>query len=181
MTCIVAIEQDGIAYIGSDSFVGTEHVRDSIDKPKFFSKGKHFVIGFAGGLRGAQIIEHSVKFRRRRKGETAEHYLVTEVSHKLREAFSQEGVNIQQAGQSDTHDTDFIVCIDGKIHLIQGDYSVVRSRHGFIAIGAGQDFALGALATVEEDLTPEEKITKALGVAAEFSPQVCGPFHVTEV
>lgn len=182
MTCIIAMEHNGIAFLGSDSFLGGAFIRDQIDRPKFFEKGPRFFIAFAGGLRGAQIVEHGIKFRKPRKGEDEEAYLVTEVSQKLQSAFTRSGANIKDDGNVDTHDSSFITCINGKVFIIQNDYSVIRSRHGFCAIGAGQDFALGAMAILKtEKVSPKEKIQRALEVAADLSPQVCGPFHIVEV
>lgn len=174
MTCVIAIEQDGVAYIGSDSFLGTDLIRDSVDKPKFFFKGNSLVIGYAGSLRSAQIVEHSIKFRRPRKGESIDRFLVKEVVAKIRAAFAEEGL-------SDTCDTEFLVVCRNKIYMIQSDFSVARNAHGFLVIGSGQDFALGALAAIPKDIPPKERIEKALSIAAEFSPHVCGPFHIIEV
>ena len=182
MTCIVALEQEGVAYLGSDSFMGGSMIRDQLDRPKFFQKGHRFYIGFAGGMRGAQIIQHELKFRARRKNEDEEAYLVTEVSKKLQQAFQKVGANIVEEGKPSTHDSEFMICINGKVFILQDDYSVIRSKHGFAAIGAGQDFALGSLATIiHTKQDPKKKVLRALEVAAGFSPLVCGPFHVIEV
>lgn len=182
MTCIIALEHNNFAYLGSDSFLGGAFIRDQVDRPKFFKKNDRFYIAVAGGLRGAQIVEHGIRFRKLRKNEDEEAYLVTEVSRKLQIAFTKAGANIKDEGNVDMHDSSFMVCINGKIFVIQHDYSIIRSRHGFAAIGAGQDFALGAMEVLKsQKMSPEEKITKALEVAAHFSPQVCGPFHIVEV
>lgn len=184
MTCIVAIEHEGIVHLGSDSFLGGAFTRDQLDRPKFFTKGPRFVIGFAGGLRGAQIVEHDIVFRKWRKTESEESYLVTEVAKKLQIAFKKVGASILDEGHVESHDSYFLVCINGRIFVIQEDYSVIRSRHGFAAIGAGQDFALGTLYSLEKwasKMPPKAKVQAALEVASEFSPQVCGPFHIVEV
>lgn len=193
MTCIVAVEvavfdidqlviSDYEAVLGSDSFLGGAFVKDQTDRPKFFEKGKRFFIAFAGGMRGAQIVQHDLSFRKIRKSEEEESYLVTEVSKKLQAAFANVGANIKDPGSVDTHDANFLVCLNGKIFIIQNDYSVIRSRNGYAAIGAGQDFALGALAALEqEEITPHEKVRRALEAAEHLSPQVCKPFHIVEV
>lgn len=182
MTCVVALEHSGVVYLGSDSFLGDAFIRDQISRPKFFQKGDRFVVAFAGGLRGAQIVEHGLKFRKMKKNEDEEAFLVTEVSKKIQAAFSKAGANIKDEGSVDTHDADFLIALNGKIFIIQDDYSVIRSRHGFASIGAGQDFALGALASLEKYVTdPRMKIELALKAAADLSPQVCGPFHIVEV
>lgn len=182
MTCIVALEHDGKAYLGSDSFLGSALIKDQTDRPKFFKKGEGFYVAFAGGLRGAQIIEHGISFRKMRSNETEEAYLVTEVASKLQQQFTKAGANIKSEDSVDHHDADFIICLNGKVFSLQDDYSVCRSNHGFVAVGAGQDFALGCLAAIyHTKQDPKKKIQRALEIAAAFSPQVCGPFHVIEV
>lgn len=192
MTCIVALEHDHGVVLGSDSFLGDSSIRDQISRPKFFTKGPGFLIAFSGGLRGAQLVEHGVTFRKIRNNEDEEAYLVTEVSKKLHDLFSKRGANIEDNGFVDTHDAEFLVVINKKIFIIQDDYSVVRSKHRFAAVGAGQNFALGALAfmekyvrdsatTVSKTLSNRERVRLALEAAAEFSPQVCDPFYIVEV
>ncbi|NBU69892.1 MAG: hypothetical protein EBS53_00290 [Bacteroidetes bacterium] len=184
MTCIVAIEHEGVVHLGSDSFLGGAFTRDHLARPKFFTKGPRFSIAFAGGLRGAQIVEHDLVFRKKKRTEDEESYLVLEVAKKLHTGFKRVGANIVDEGKVESHDSNFLVCINGKVFVIQDDYSVIRSSHGFAAIGAGQDFALGALSCLFShvpDMPPKEKVRTALEVAAEFSPQVCGPFHIIEV
>ena len=182
MTCIVALEHNDKVYLGCDSFLGGAFIRDQIYKPKFFAKGDRFVIGFAGGLRGAQIIQHEITFRNRRKNEDEEAYLVKEVCRKVQASFARGGANIKDAGQVDTHGSEYIVCLNGKAFAIQIDYSITRSRYGYLVIGAGQEYALGALAAMRKSkLNPAEKVKRALEIAAELCPQVCGPFYITEV
>jgi ATP-dependent protease HslVU (ClpYQ) peptidase subunit len=178
MTCIVAIERNGKAYLGSDSFMGDGYLRDRTDKPKFFIKGERFAIAFAGSFRGAQLIEHKLKVRKRKTNENEEAYLVNEVVTKLQKLFAAGGINITTEGQADSIDTDFIVCLNGKIFEIQSDYSVIKSKNKFTAIGAGRDFALGALKALDHNTSEAEVLLKrSLEVACELSPQVCAPLH----
>lgn len=182
MTCIVALEHKGTAYLGSDSFMGNADSRDQTSRPKFFTKGDQFVVGFAGSFRGAQVVEHDIKFRQCRSTEDAEAYLVVEVAKKLQHVFSQVGANVKNEETQDSTDASFLICLHGKVFTLQQDYSVIRSSHGFASIGIGRDFALGALsAMVRMRLSPEEKIRRALEIATDLSPQVCGPFHIIEV
>ena len=180
MTCIVALEHAGAAWIGSDSFMGSADVRDQTDRPKFFARAG-MAIGFAGSFRGAQLIEHRVQFRPIKTGEDAQRYLVVEVARKIRSSFSREGAAIRTIGEADSHDAEMLVCLQGQVWTIQDDYSVIRSAHGFAAIGAGQLFALGALAASSPKAAPRARLMAALRAAAKLSPQVSGPFHVAEV
>jgi len=177
VTCIVAVEHAGAAWVGSDSFVGTEAWSDVTDRPKFFRRSG-LLVAFAGSFRSANIFQHQVKFRSRRSGEDAHRYLVACVAGAIREAFSKEGANLRRDGAADEADNDWIVCADGKAWVIQPDYSVTRSARGFAAAGAGYAYALGALSAMPVTLSPRKRILRALAIAADWSPQVRPPFYV---
>jgi ATP-dependent protease HslVU (ClpYQ) peptidase subunit len=182
MTCIVALEHKGLSYIGSDSFMGNANTRDVTVRPKLFAKGERFVIGFAGSFRGAQLVEYGISFRKIKAKEDEESYLVTEVAKKIQQGFALARVNFTNEDGNDSSDACFLMCIRGKVFLMQKDYSVVRSRNGFATLGAGQDCASGALsAMARTKLEPKEKLFRALSIAAELSPLVCDPFHIIEV
>lgn len=181
MTCCVALEHNDKVYLGSDSFMGNSNSRDQMDRPKFFQKGEKLHIAFAGDIRGAQVVEHDIKFRAMKADETEEAYLVVEVARKLQAKFNKEGL-VKTVESETTNGTDFLACINNKVFLIQNDFSVVRSRHGFAGIGNGSDYALGAMAAMKTSkLDPRKKVFRALEIAAKLGPQVCAPFHVIEV
>lgn len=177
MTCIVALEHDGAAWIGSDSFAGTEAWADTLDRPKLFRRSG-LVIAFAGSFRSAAIFQHQVRFRRRRPREDAHRYLVTCVAGSIRRSFAKEGANIRSEGHADEADNDWIVCTGGEVWSIQPDYSAVRSSRGYAAAGAGYAFALGALAAQPKSADPRKRLLRALAIAAEWCPAVRGPFYV---
>lgn len=181
MTCIVAVEHGGRVLLGSDSFLGGAFTRDVIDRPKFFKVHDRFAVGFAGGLRPAQVLEHEVKFPKQRKNQSDEKYLVN-VASAIRKAFESEGAlqkDVETAQQ--VHDSLFCFALNGKVYVMQEDFSVIRSNAGLTAIGAGADFALGALVAMRHLATSpeevEEKVRRALEASVELSPQVCQPLH----
>lgn len=174
MTCIVALEHEGKIYLGSDSFLGDEASKTTIDRPKRFIKGD-LVIGDAGDVRTSQLLEHAIKIRKIRKNEDIQSYLVKEVSNKLRKAVEKDGIKLED------HTATFLIVVRGEVYCLQDDFSVVRSKNKYAAIGIGRDYALGALAALDESVPPMDRVKRALKVTAELCPQVCGPFHVIEV
>jgi ATP-dependent protease HslVU (ClpYQ) peptidase subunit len=177
MTCIVALESEGKVYLGSDSFLGTGVIRDVIDTPKFFVKDD-LVIAYAGGVRPAQLVEHDLKVRKRRKNESDMTYLINVVVESIKKALERHGVPTQP----DKSETDFIIVYQHKIYVLQGDFSLVRSNLGFAAIGVGQDYAYGALTILSKLQIPSQtKVQMALEAAEKMCPQVCAPFHIVEV
>ncbi len=178
MTCIVALEHAGAAWIGCDSFMGTVHQKDRIDRPKFYVRNG-MAIGFAGSIRAAQLVEHGLRFRPHQASESVQRYLVTEVARKIRIVLNREGAAVREQG-TDSQDAELIVCLRGEVWTIQEDYAVLRSAHGYTSSGSGAPFALGALAATPK-LEPHRRIMAALKAAATFSTAVCDPFHVEEI
>lgn len=192
MTCIVAVEEPIFddnaeiagyeAVLGCDSFLGSTTTKDQTSTPKFFEKGKRFFIAFAGGVRGSQAVEHNLFFRKIRRNEDELQYLVTVVANEVQQAFTNTGINIKSDGNADRSDTMFLICLNGKVFTLQNDYSVIRSLHGYATAGAGQDFALGALAAMStEVMLPEDRVRRALEAAEKHNPFVCHPFHIIKV
>lgn len=170
MTCLVAFERAGRVWVGSDSFLGTDDVRDIIDRPKWFRRSGVFV-GYAGSFRAAQVVENFATFRKREKGEAELEYLIGVVASAFRKALN--------AARVRPTATEFLLVYRGKAYRLQDDYSVVRSSHGYATIGAGSEIANGALAVLSDALDPKSIVERALQAAERHSTKVGGRFHVT--
>lgn len=171
MTCVVAVEHGGRVWMGSDSFMGSEQSRDTLDQPKMFRVGTGLLVGFAGAFRAAQLAQYGLTVRQRRSGELEMAYLVTAVAKSLQKAH-------RDACLPGASRADFLIALAGKVYTLQEDYSVLRSAHGYAAIGAGCDVALGALAVLSPELSPRKRVEAALAAAAKHHPQVAPPFPI---
>lgn len=178
MTCVVGLETTDGVWMGSDSFFGTEEVRDLIDRPKWFSKGL-ITFGWAGDARPAQIVEHDIHYRGPRHGEKPMSYLVRVVSKAIHKGLRDAGCNLRNQGSTDETGTSFLVVFRGKLYMLQGDYSIVRSPRGCAAIGVGSHVALGALSALQNRIPPQDAVKESLTLASEWCSQVEGPFHLT--
>lgn len=179
MTCVVGIEgKDGEVWLGSDSFMGTDNLRDLTDKPKWFTKGA-MTFGWAGDVRAAQVVEHVVLFRGRRRSEDPYRYLVGVVAKAIHIGLREAGANLRSQGVSDGTETSFLVVLAGRLYTLQGDYSMIRSRHGCAAIGMGADVALGALSALKKRVPPKECLEEALRCSALWCAQVSPPFYTS--
>lgn len=170
MTVLVGLEHGGRVWLGSDSFSGTDTSRDLHPGPKWFRVGGAAVVGFAGAYRPAEVLRHHVKVRPPRPGEDPHAYLVTELVAAFRVQCRARGVS--------TRDAEFLVAFRGHLYRLQNDFSVVPTARGFDAIGAGEDYALGALAALTPTERPGRTIRRALTAAAHVCPQVSAPFYV---
>ena len=176
MTCILGIEHEGKVWIGSDSFLGTDTTRDVMDRPKWFWKGP-LLLAYSGDCRSAQVIEHSPNFRVFRKSDTEDSYLITVVAEGIRKRLGRVAA-VKTTQSVESSQAEFIMAFRGKLYTVQEDLSIIRSKHGYVASGAGQEFALGALAALYGDVAPEECMRRALEAAGKHSSQVCAPYHV---
>lgn len=173
MTVVVAVECDAGVWLGCDSFAGTAESKTIVDTPKWFCLAD-VVFAYSGSFRAAQVVESSLKARKRRKNETPQRYIAL-IANAIRAAH---GGEIPEA--DGTLGFSMLIVCDGKIYMLQSDYSVIRSAHRYAAIGAGDDFALGSLASTSA-IPAEERVNLALDAAIKHSPSVCGPKYTTLV
>lgn len=174
MTCLVAVEHATGVTVGCDSFLGDEDGRIAVSHAKWWTPRRGMLIAYAGSFRAAQIAEHAMKPRAQKRGEDDEAYLVTAIANGIAAA--------HRDADLPTKDRDgcFIVAHRGRAWLVQDDYSVVRPDGGYVALGAAESVALGALSATT-DLHPRERVMRALRAAALHSQQACEPFHVVDV
>ena len=73
----------------------------------------------------------------------------------------------------------FLVATRGHLYGVYSDLQCTESRRGFDALGAGEDFALGAIRALEDvEMTTEERVRAALETAEELCTSVVGPFKI---
>jgi ATP-dependent protease HslVU (ClpYQ) peptidase subunit len=174
MTCLVAVEHEDGVMVGCDSFLGDEDGRIAISHPKWWTPRRGMLIAYAGGFRAAQTAQHSLKIRAQRRGEDVEAYLVDVVANGIAATHRQHDV------PSKDRDGSFLVAYRGGAYVVQDDYSVARTDHGYLALGAAESVALGALAATE-GMHPRDRVMRALLSAARHSQHACEPFHVVDV
>lgn len=173
MTCILGLEDKGQVWLGSDSYLGDADSRDILDRPKWFRKGP-LVLAYYGGFREAQVLEHSLTIRQPRRNEKPMTFLTNAVAKVVQEGMDANGVhrNNGEVGAG------FLLVYSGLLYTLQEDFSVVRSRRGYAALGIGSAYALGALAALRTRLPPREAITEALQHTCDWCPQVSKPITV---
>jgi ATP-dependent protease HslVU (ClpYQ) peptidase subunit len=172
MTCIIGLVENGKTYIGGDSASSSEgKIRTSLTK-KVFQVGP-FLIGYTSSFRMGQILQYQVDFPEAEVYD--EKYMVTKFIEIVRLKFKELGYsridNNEEAGGN------FLVCIPGKIYQIESDFQVNHYSDKFDAVGSGFTFALGAMEALD-NLSPINRITKALEIASKFTSSVREPFTI---
>lgn len=176
MTCIVGIEAKDRVYIGADSAGVSGDICQEIASPKVFRKGQ-MVIGHTHSFRLGQALRYLLHLPRHEPGVGTEAYLVGPFVHAVRKLLKAHGMVEIQDGVE--YGGSFLMGYRGKLYHVGNDFSVLRTRSGMDAIGAGRDVALGALAALSAGKGHERPTCRAvLVVVAGLCNGVRPPFSV---
>lgn len=187
MTCIVALEQDGVVYVGADSAGIDAHSLSIVrraDEKVFVTDDGEFIMGFCGSYRIGQLLRYSLDLPEQLASKDDMAYMVTDFIDAVRAIQRDKGaLNKDGDHNVESQDAAFIVGYRGRIYVIEQDFQVGRPVDDFAAVGCGDHLALGAMHATRKDkkLTPEERITMALEAATEYSAGVRPPFHVVRL
>lgn len=180
MTCIIGLVENGVVYIGADS-LGSNGFTKTVRKDKKVFKLKDTnkaLMGFTSSYRMGQLLMYSTGLIDSRDEPNIDHeYLVTKTIPAISKLFSNGGYETSKAGEK--IGGVFLLGYDDKLYKIESDYQVGESTFSFDACGSGEFHALGSLhSTQDTDLTPQERIVKALRAAEAFGVGVQAPFYI---
>lgn len=188
MTCIIGMLNDGIVYMTGDH-IGTDGYDVELQKRSKVFKNGDFVIGYTSSFRMGQLLEHVWEPPKKPKDcKSVYTFMVKHVVPSLIKLFdenkfmrivsdldnaSKRSVNGQAYGG------EFLIGYKDHLFKIQSDFAVLECTRNFDAIGAGEDFAKGALGAMLEfcipglgNLSPETCLREALKVVEDHSALV---------
>lgn len=126
-----------------------------------------YLIGVVGKCRVADVVSDSLDLE---DCGTAHDFV-----EKVRVALRKGGALKVQNGL-ESMDGEILIGVGGKLFQIVSNFGVFQPKLPYHAIGAGTQYALGALyAMRKEDWVPATKVSIAIEAAAEFSPYVTLP------
>lgn len=173
MTCIVGLEHDGLVTIGGDAAAVEESRLTRYVEPKVFTVGE-YLIGFCDSFRMGQLLQYRLKVPRQVAGVDDMTHLCTVFIDAVRKCFHQGG--FAKTTEGEDAGGVFLVGYRGALYCVDEDYHLGRSMLGYEAIGVGDHFALGSLASTAGD--PQARVHMALHAAALHSTSVAEPFTV---
>jgi len=184
MTCIVGLEQDGIIYVGADS-AGVDEYTLSIcsraDEKVFLSDDGSYIVGFSGSFRIGQLIRYAMSPPSQKVDQDDMSYIVTDFIDALRTMQKDKG-SMKKENELEEHSSSFILGFNGKLYVIESDFSVGRPLENYASVGCGSSIAMGAMyATQHAPYSPEDRIKCALSAAAAYNAGVRPPFHVLKL
>jgi len=179
-TCIVGLERDGKVYIGGDSAGVTEGFDRSVrvDEKVFISND--MIFGFTDSFRMGQILRYVFSPPAQSVGQTDFEYLCGPWTDALIECLKSKGYATIE--NNNIRGGTFLLGYNGKLYQVYEDFQIGKRVEPYDACGCAFNYAIGVMALLEDyldtDMTPEEKITKALEIAERFSAGVSGPFVI---
>lgn len=178
MTCIIAVRQDGQTLMGVDSISASWYYGRPSSTSKMSGKNGRMLIGGAGCWRLNNLVEQSLVLPNTpRTGKAMRRYMVEEFVPVLTHLLQSRGA-LQQVSGIWNMSGALLVATPCYICKVQTDLSVVEEGD-YLAIGAGEDYALGSLHTTgRRNYKPRERVLLALKASADLCPMVKGPFKI---
>jgi len=176
MTCVVGLEHKGKVYMGADSAA----YESSMIWPSRLDKVFHveaFLIGYTESFRFGQLLRYHLKVPKQTKTTTDLEYLVIQFIPKVQAVLSEGGFSPDSDSKGDCGKC--LLGYRGTLYLIDEDFQVNTSHHGYTAIGAGEEYAMGSLFSTAG--SPTSRVMGALEAAVAFSPQVSAPCRVWSI
>lgn len=174
MTCIVGIETDQGVIIGGDSAgVAGWSITVRADQKVFTRDG--YTFGFTSSFRMGQILRYDAELPIPNCHQNLDAFMVSWFIPAIRTALTDGGYttirnNNEEGGT-------FLVGIRGRLYSVESDFQIGRARGGYMAVGCGDDLALGSLHSTTH-LEPRARVLAALKAAAAHSAGVCAPFKI---
>lgn len=168
MTCIVGVETKDQAILMGDSSATDGWTMRATGLQKVFTAG-HYVIGYTTSFRMGQILQYCIDYPK--CNDPTLDFMCREFIPAVRAAFKEQGyLQIESSQESGGQ---FLIACLGKIFKIDSDFQVNQYQDGLYAIGAGAEYALGAMYVSDGQIN---RAQMGLEAAERFSTRVCGPF-----
>lgn len=179
MTVIVGLEANGKVVMGADSIGVNNYLAEIRLDPKIFFVDE-MMIGFCGSFRMGQLLQYRLEIPKHPDGIPDHEYLCTAFVDAVKKLFNDHEVEKERSGVKEAIGA-FLVGYRGHVYAIFEDYQVGRSHAGYASVGAGDQYALGAMSATEGmRIKPIRRVQLALEAAEKHSPWVRGPFTIEE-
>lgn len=184
MTCIVAIAQNGVVYMGADHAASDDKSGWILSRkdPKVFKVGQ-YGIAFTDSFRMGQILQYNwspPKYTPTKTNSGLDKFMRTKFVDSVKDAFRAQGFGSQVTGQEDEGGI-FLIGVCGRIFTMDEDFHIGENILNFMAEGSGGAIALGALHATKNQKNPQLRMKAALEAAAEFNMAVKAPFSYIKV
>ena len=181
MTCIVGLKskKTGKVYLGGDSATTKGAQRMIRAEPKVYKRGE-ILFGGAGNSVVSQVLSHIASDPSVVEKQDPLGYILNEFIPSFKK-FLRQADQLREKDGVATVPNEFLVAFRGELFSISSDFDVFTSLDDYMAIGSGEEYALGSLySTKYSDLKPEERLFMALEAASKHDSYVGGPLQVVD-
>ena len=180
MTCIAGVvDNKGRVYIGGDSASTAGDALMVREDRKVFPKGAT-IMGFCGSYRAGQLLRYRFEPPRCPSALQPADYMATRFVDALRDCLEAGGFD----WEAEDEPSAFLVGYRSKLFFIESDLQVGQAKAPYYALGSGGEYAIGALHEMyvnEPELTPRERLGRALLAAEHWCSTVRAPFFIEEL
>lgn len=186
MTCIIGYQTGGKVYMGGDSCgYGSNSDSRIFKNPKVFKlRVGNILCGYTWTYRYGQVLKQVLKNIKPKWGDSIQDWLIETFVPALIAKMDEQKILEIEDGMAKVSGA--LLGIQGRIFVILNDLSVVEPDGNLFTLGSGYQYAIGALAAIEDapayvsGLTPKGKIHRALEITAQYCPSVREPFTIIE-
>lgn len=179
MTCIAAVVQDGIVYMGGDSAATDEEFGQLHSaEPKVFIR-ENIIFGISGNIREEQLLKYKLEIPRFDEGMDPLEWMVLTFVESLRECFREGGRNRAKDGV-ENFESQYLIGFNGRLFEVYKDYDVFENKENYATAGCAERIALGSLFSTK-DMEPHRRVKTALEAASRYDAAVRPPFKILEL
>jgi len=184
MTCIAAVIEDGISYVGGDSCISSGEAKGKTCHKKVFRIGS-LVVGFSGVIRIQNLLESSILKKSLiipQNIDKLANYVVSCFIPAFQGLLKEHLAIASEEVSSSIFDGEFILAHRNQVVTIGCDFSVSETQWEYAATGCGSSVAYGALYSSGQAnvLSPKERIKDALKAAEKHINGVGPPFYILQ-
>lgn len=176
MSVVVGVvDEAGRVVMGADAALTIPgRLQTKVQGIKMAKMGK-LIIGGVGWLKPWQVVKWNLKVPVHPDEIDTEEYLYRLFLPAL-DSCLRDYRNFDTEEEETMNGCGFIVGYRGELFTIDSSLAVIPQPDGYTAVGSGEGYALGSLAT-SEGAPARERVKMALTAAAKYDPAVAAPFN----
>ena len=179
MTCIVGINTGKKIIIAGDR-LGSDGFTYSQYHEKVFAKDG-FIFGVAGTPRVQQLIKHKFVIPKMNVGQEVDNYIYNDFTDAFIELIRENNCAIKK-DNIDSMEACVLFGFKDKLYQMESNFQILSDYRGYDAIGSGRYHAMSSLySTSDLNITPEERLKKAIVCASEFVVSVDSTIDIVEL
>lgn len=177
MTCVIGLTHDKRVYMAADSATAVGWEVLPMTGKKIFRIGD-MLIGVAGNHSVGQLVRY-IKMEKHLDDISDEEYLLNVVLVDIRKCLKDHG-KTKIENSVEELSSEMLVAYHSRLYKIGADCSLLELTSGLQAIGAGREYALGAMLALA-DKPPCERLLRSLEYVAMICACVCAPFVIEDI